>query len=525
MFSSIFNRRCVPVIAATVAGIALGAPGSALATGQQHRSVQPTIANPVRDTVSGSIKLIAAGVAPNAGRVLFSVDGHPVSSSDPRKSRDRRSAAINTRKLRNGGHVLVLEVFYANRHKKIVKKKIVVTNPPPTAPTPAPAPAVSATVSSSGVGVSGPPAGGVPGVSPTTFNRETYQFSTSLTIGQEASRYQTIVLAASDYALVPQLQAMNPSLKILMYQAIMETNANDYSYMPTVTGCTAYASDAASHASWILHDQNGNPVLSRGTTDHYIMDVGSAGYQQACATNAAALANKYGFDGIFFDMVQGVLSWSTNNGVRVPEYPNPTAWSNAMTSAISYLGPALRAQGLEVFGNVSGAPTTSVWEQWVGSLNGVEEESFTDGGLGLAQQVPFWPAKFAELNWAQANGKYEIAHSWNQSQAGNTFGLAAMMLSTNGKASYSTSNSNYTSNENWFPEYTPAQALGAAAGPYKVLTNGVYERVFSKGIVLVNPTGKAIPSFPLGGVYSGSGLNNVSTVTMSPTDGLILQVG
>jgi hypothetical protein len=516
MFSSIFNRRCVPLLAVAVTGISLGAPGTAPGA-TQHRSMQPTISSPVGHTVSGSIKLAAAGVTPDARVMLFTVDGHRVSSINTRTSHQPRAALINTRKLRNGKHVLAVEVFYANRRRK-VKKPIVVTNPAPPKPTATPA-------GSSNVGVTGPPAGGVAGLAAATFNRETYQFSTNLTLGQEASRYQTIVLAANNFALVPQLHAINPNLKILMYQAIMETNANDYSYMPTVTGCTAYASVAGTHPAWILHDQNGNPVYSRSTTDHYLMDVGSIGYQQACATNAGALANKYGFNGIFFDMVQGVLNWSTNNGVTVPKYPTQTAWSNAMTSALTYLGPALRAQGLQVFGNVSGAPTTTVWEQWVGSLDGVEEESWTDGGLGLTQQVAFWSAKFAELNWAQANGKFEIAHSWNQTETGNTFGIAAMMLSTNGKASYSTSNANYTSDETWYPEYATAQALGAAAGPYKVLTNGVYERVFSSGIVLVNSTGNTIPSFSLGGTYSGSGLSHVSTVAMSPTSGLILKVG
>jgi hypothetical protein len=99
------------------------------------------------------------------------------------------------------------------------------------------------------------------------------------------------------------------------------------------------------------------------------------------------------------------------------------------------------------------------------------------------------------------------------------------MLATNGSASYSTSNSNYTSQENWFPEYSTAQSLGAPLGTYQVLANGVYERTFSTGIVLVNPTGNAVPSFSLGGVYSGTNLNNVSTVAMGPTSGLILKAG
>jgi len=98
-----------------------------------------------------------------------------------------------------------------------------------------------------------------------------------------------------------------------------------------------------------------------------------------------------------------------------------------------------------------------------------------------------------------------------------------MMLVAAGHISYSTSNTNYTNNENWFSSYSDAQALGAPAAPYVKLSNGVYERPFSNGIVLVNPTGVTVPSFSLGGgVYSGSGLTQVSSVTLGPTSGLIL---
>jgi hypothetical protein len=51
----------------------------------------------------------------------------------------------------------------------------------------------------------------------------------------------------------------------------------------------------------------------------------------------------------------------------------------------------------------------------------------------------------------------------------------------------------------------------------------VYERAFSKGIVLVNPGGTSVPSFSLGGsAYSGSGRTNVRTAQLGATSGVIL---
>jgi Hypothetical glycosyl hydrolase family 15 len=342
-------------------------------------------------------------------------------------------------------------------------------------------------------------------------------------MSQEASRYQYIVLAGNQHYLVPILHALNPSLKILLYQSIMHTNANDYSYMPTVTGCTAYRADLLAHPNWFLRDQYGRMINELHNPTTFVLDVGNPAYQVQCANGASALAKQYGFDGVFWDVVVGRLDWGVNPGIRTPAYPNQDSWFAAMTSALDYIAPALRRQGLISIGNIAGAPSVAAWENWAGVLDGVEEESWTDGGLGPGQQIPFWSTKLAELAWTQSNGKFELVHSYNGSEAANTYGLASMLLAAGGNASYSTSNTNVTSAENWFPEYSTAQSLGAPAGPYAVLRDGVYERAFSNGIVLVNPTGNSVPTFSLGGgVYSGSGLSNASAVSMGPTSGLIL---
>jgi hypothetical protein len=226
---------------------------------------------------------------------------------------------------------------------------------------------------------------------------------------------------------------------------------------------------------------------------------------------------------VFFDLVDGRFDGDITSGTSIPEYPMRRSWEDAMNSALAYLAPSLRGQGLLVFGNVSETDNSATWRQWVGHLDGVEEESWTDGGAGLHAQVPFWPTKFSELNWAMANGKYEFVHSYSTNEAANAFGLAAMLLAGNGRASYSSSNG-ATTDEYWFPEYDTAKELGAPAGPYAVLANGVYERAFATGIVLVNPTARPTGKFWLGGGrYSGSGLTNVRSVALPPTSAVILR--
>ena len=113
-------------------------------------------------------------------------------------------------------------------------------------------------------------------------------------------------------------------------------------------------------------------------------------------------------------------------------------------------------------GNIGGATMTSgLWQKWTTPLDGSEEESWTDGGAGLAQQISQWPAKLANVAWSEANGKLTILHSYNTTETGNTYGLASMLLATAGRSNYSTANGNYTSYEAWYPEYTTARHSSA----------------------------------------------------------------
>jgi hypothetical protein len=500
------------LLALALLGLALltliGTAGSTVAAA---RPVRPKIVWPYRAPVSGAVIFSVKGISRSAREIVVTVSGRRLWRGVARR---RRSMVINTRRLRNGAHFLQLRVLYGGSRSVRVRKKIVVRNRR----------AVIAHTAGADVGVFGPPAAGRSGPSVALFNRETYLYRTTWSPAAEADRYQFMVLAEGDHAAIPLLKAINPNLKFLLYQAIWFTNSDDDQSMRTATGCTAYGEDISSHPDWILHDQDGNLVRGRGRTDLYALDVGNRGYQAQCASNAAALARSYGFDGVFFDLVDGGLGRDVNQGISIPEYPTQQSWEDAMNGALAYLGATLRAEGLLVFGNVSGADSRATWEQWVGHLDGVEEESWTDGGQGLTEQLPFWSTKFSELKWAAANGKYEFVHSYNGGEQANVFGLGAMLLAASGRASYATSNTNYSSDENWFPEYDVAEDLGAPAGPYAVLANGVYERAFARGIVLVNPTGHRVPEFSLGAhSYSGSGLTNARSVALGPTSAVILR--
>lgn len=516
----LLHRRSIHIasVVAVVVSVLAGAASTPALGAREQQPQRLAIVRPYHTNVSGTIFFAVRGIKPGAVRMVFSIDAHEMWSVRRVSPRLRRATAINTRKLRNGRHVLRLRVTYANHRTATVRKVIVVHN---GGKSPAPVKAHPASANPPAVTALAPPAAGVEGPSVAEFNRTVYGWTSNLPNSVEANRYQFIVLQGSDYAEIPILKAINPNLKFLVYQAIMYTARDDYSWMPTDTGCTTYADDLANHPSWFLRDPSGDAVLEPGRTDIYATDVGNPGYQQACAANAVAMAKQHGFDGIFWDTADGNLT-NELQGASIPEYSTQASWDTAMGSALAYVGAAMHAQGLLSVANIGGTDQAT-WEQWTGSQDGVEEESWTDGGEGLAQQIPFWSQKLTELSWAMANHKYEIVHSFNGGEAANTFGLAAMLLAANGYASYSVSNTSDGPDETWFPEYDTAQQLGAPAGAYTVLANGVYERAFDKGIVLVNPTGNSIPAFSLGGgSYSGTGLTNVQSVALGPTSAAIL---
>jgi hypothetical protein len=469
-------------------------------------------------SVKGTITFAARNAGPHVQRVEFIIDGHRRWMARRRPFRYDRTGKLNTHHLRNGAHTLKVVAFTKGRPVASAQQRIVVSNHKVTAtptrvPTknPSPGPTPVTAVGSS------PSASTAPGV--VALNRETYAYSSAQPLAQDASHYQVLVLQATDGAKVAALHAANPNLKILVYQHPWYSRPSDPAGW---TVCTSYPSDAASHPDWFLHDAAGHVVPTQ-TPGNFLMDPANPSYQQTCFANSIALAKRYGFDGIYLDQINSYPVGDAP-GTVIPEYPTNAAWQSAMTSLVTGAARAFHGAGLLAFGNLGATQLApGLWQQWAGILDGAEEESWTGYKNGFAANVPEMPQEIANVAWSESHGKYTIVHSYSTTEAGNTYGLAAMLLAASGHTSYSTSNDNYTAAERFFPEETQAQQLGLPTGSYFRLANGVFERVFQHGIVLVNPTNNAVGSFSLGGGhYSGSQLTNVTSVAMAATSGLIL---
>jgi hypothetical protein len=376
----------------------------------------------------------------------------------------------------------------------------------------------------------------------------------------------------SNLDYVSYIHCFNPNAKVLLYQNAFMSVQNNLAdaglKLPAnedATGCSAYASDAG-HPSWFVHDTQGGEMVdwvfanTTSTDIRHLMDVGNAGYQKDCADQIIGTLRRYGFDGVFldddgwwgfstwYDAPTGRKVWGSlgsQNGYTVKPYADscltvdPCTWMKALVKFNNYLAPRVRAatarggRHLLIIGNTGDARPGGDYRAVIGPLDGFMDESWTDGGEGVAQQAPFWAAKAATAAWGAANGKYEMLHSFSSTERGNAFGLAAGLLFANGRDSYSTSNTSYSGNDTWYPEYDSAQRLGPPTSSYTTsrpfadcaTTPGVYyERHFRYGLVVVNPCPGTLNHVPLGGTFSGSGdePRDVTSVALAPTTGYIL---
>ena len=154
------------------------------------------------------------------------------------------------------------------------------------------------------------------------------------------------------------------------------------------------------------------------------------------------------------------------DAAAVAKYPSDAAYSAATGSALSVIGPRLRAGGALVIPNFGAwrryRPTVSRWLKYV---SGGMEEHFTKFGDSPASGYftgVDWEDNLASLRETQAQGKLflGIAHSTRGDRSAARYGWASMLLAADGRATFAL-HDDYT-HETWFPEY--GYDLGAPKG-------------------------------------------------------------
>src|SRR5581483_1306060 len=139
----------------------------------------------------------------------------------------------------------------------------------------------------------------------------------------------------------------------------------------------------------------------------------------------------------------------------------------------------MHSHGLTLFANIGGGNQTSfggggpsVWQRYVSQLDGAMEETWTYGTNRKPQPTGVVKAGLANAAWSEAHNKYTIVNDdITNCEACADYGLAAMLLVTNGYASYDVSNGQYSKYATWWPSYQTAESLGPAVGSYTTQSN------------------------------------------------------
>jgi hypothetical protein len=355
---------------------------------------------------------------------------------------------------------------------------------------------------------------------PAQFHRINYSPSGPLAQPRQPfSRYQVVILqrsgvVATDQSRIAAIKAENPSCKVLVYQ-------DAYYYR---TGSGGNLNDAIdptiqnAHEAWFLHDSASGVRLQSPYAGWYLMNLGQPDMQSFVVSGVTAAVNNSGFDGVFFDDLTSNVAWSyptktygqafnatTNprlSDSRFPVTPSTgaitpagaTAWQAEVTYFVQNAITTLRNSGMPVYANLGGTwafASANLWQTWSQYLDGSMEESLGDVGSGLKSSTFYVPQQLANLAWSEANGHKTFVTTLNTTELGQAYGLAMMLLVSNGHIYKGTQNNGAYISESWYGasgisganEYDKALLLGSAAGAYTGTATTGYMRTFTGGSV------------------------------------------
>jgi putative glycosyl hydrolase-like family 15 (GHL15) protein len=311
----------------------------------------------------------------------------------------------------------------------------------------------------------------------------------------------------------PTLKADNPNITLLVYENAMYSGSNDPASMPE---------------SWYLHTSGGKRIVSttgggtmmnpRSTapfTDANGTYNGWADYlAHSCARHQTSITS-----GCYLDMLgPGGIRPTYNVGGAVPIDPNtgqvfdPAAYE-AMTGSIADITRGALPAGTTVIGNgyLNGH---AYYLRSSATLNNFTDSSQAQGWMThVASQisVPQWQRTVQMVIDNGAAGSSMIVHGEcgcttdTEIDATRQFDLATYLLANTGHAFFDFTSGTYPDIhawQHWSPLYglnlgTPTQTLPTVGGYF---VDGVYQRGYTGGLVLVNP-GTAAVTVPLNQTY------------------------
>jgi len=334
------------------------------------------------------------------------------------------------------------------------------------------------------------------------------------------------LLVAHEAIYKPHVAAMkeaNPDLKLLVY-------VNSTFTYRTNLSASAYAKD-----------KNGNRITAQGWSSTYLLDPSNSAARTFKQQEAKDLLAKSGYGDLYLDVAGfGPLSPTYVSGLPINTATGKvwekTDWAKALNAHITGIRSAVGPSLYIITNSLSSAPNywasspTSIF--LIPAING----AVCEGWLRYAgDPVSKYPN---EANWNSAVDmvadiekrgfdaflitKMTTTSVQSELEAWYDYALASYMSGQSGRSYLSVS---LKSGDNTQKRAPWRLDLGQPSGG-RALVRGIYQRDFTNGRVLVNPTSKTIYVDPVASSHSaisGQPISSGQQVSMAANSSLILQ--
>lgn len=338
-----------------------------------------------------------------------------------------------------------------------------------------------------------------------------------------AQQYNVITVNATTFApYVASMHQANPNLKMLPYHnAAFAYSTTDYP------------------SSWYARNANGGFVQSTAY-GNYMMDMRNRSWLNAAAQLCLADRSTHGFDGCYYDML---TTGPLDPGFLTSQPIDPATgavWTKA--NYVSALVAAVQVirdvnPGVPIVGNTLGGGNSyfktdgSSTRPVLDGLDAGHEEDFLHTASQKATQYPTQKAWINAINVlvdagargdsVMAQTKLWVAATPAQIDSWYRFAAASFLLGTNGSSYFTFSTSRTMAAATATFPYDQVN-IGTPTGPYAAVS-GAYERTFTGGLVLVNPS-TASATVSLAGSYTDidGGTRYTTTITLAPDQAVVL---
>jgi hypothetical protein len=289
---------------------------------------------------------------------------------------------------------------------------------------------------------------------------------------------------------------------------------------------------AAAHPEWIIKDASGNDLYinwgcANGTCPAYMADLGNPDFR-AYWINQAQQTMGIGYTAIFVDDASMTMRASDGNGnpatmidPRTGDAVTLSVWQQWNLTFFREIravfpAPAFRImQNVVWFADTDQATPNPLIDQQIKLLDyfylefGINDPGIT-GGTGQLQK------ELDMLLRVKADGANFGLAGATADEPGKELAFAFAMLATDGK--------DFLGDDTQYPDnpvtWYHGTNLGAPLSSYYVTSQGVYERDFQYGAVIVNPPGAAQVQVSMPGFHDMQG--NQNTFTLGAKAGKLL---